>query len=189
MNKRITSISIFLTLIVSGITYAADASFDGVAEERPTLCSAADQGNLEQVIALLAAGANPDEKHMNDFSALHYAALRKNFAITQVLLDAGAQFNIVSNLGWTPLHCAALKESFEVVQALLGRGALHTISDTDGNTPLHIAVMCHNVKVIQAFLDAGADPTIKNRLGKTPLSCIQPGLPSEVYFALGMEKP
>lgn len=74
--------------------------------------------------ALLDAGANVNTRTSNDWTPLHYAALRKdNAAVLQFLLAAGADINARTSEGETPLDVATRKENWSAVQTLQDNGA------------------------------------------------------------------
>ena len=92
-----------------------------VTEERRTAC----------VRALLLAGASPSApitgRSGGHWVPLHDAAFLGLYTVCRLLLDAGADVNVLSNLGVndSPLHyAAALNRNQKVVALLLSRGAV-----------------------------------------------------------------
>ena len=92
-----------------------------VTEERRTAC----------VRALLLAGASPSApitgRSGGHWVPLHDAAFLGLYTVCRLLLDAGADVNVLSNLGVndSPLHyAAALHRNQKVVALLLSRGAV-----------------------------------------------------------------
>ena len=61
----------------------------------------------DAVVALLAAGADPNELGPIGRTALHWAVEFKRADITETLLDAGADPNHRDRNGWTGLMVAA----------------------------------------------------------------------------------
>ena len=61
--------------------------------------------------------------------------------IVSLLLDAGADLDIVDSLGNTPLHNAVLywPSTQQTVDLLLARGADVTLKNNEGSTPFHMA--------------------------------------------------
>jgi ankyrin repeat protein len=71
---------------------------------------------------LLDAGANPnDVTSSNNESALEWAIQAGNPLVVDILLDYGADINLVGLV--TPLIAAARKGDAEMIQLLLQRGA------------------------------------------------------------------
>ena len=92
-----------------------------VTEERRTAC----------VRALLLAGASPSApitgRSGGSWMPLHDAAFLSLYTVCRLLLDAGADVNVLSNLGVndSPLHYAvALNRNQKVVALLLSRGGV-----------------------------------------------------------------
>lgn len=98
--------------------------------------------DLYQVIALLQAGADPNEPaYAFGWTPLHYASARDiNAAIVRTLLSHGADVNASDDDAFTPMHRAAGDGAAAAVVALLGAGAEPDSVDAGGNTPLMYAV-------------------------------------------------
>ena len=74
----------------------------------PALWDAAMLGQTEEVVRLLADGADVQEENPTGHSALHIAVLQRRGGIVRLLLDGGADVNVhAANDGATPLHCGA----------------------------------------------------------------------------------
>ncbi|HXD18149.1 MAG TPA: ankyrin repeat domain-containing protein [Vicinamibacterales bacterium] len=114
---------------------------------------AASRGNVEDVRALLAGGADPfmtTEKgtlplHVASWGGSPYAGdwtedEKKNLLeVTRLLVERGSDVNSTGEHGWTALHGAAYKGVDAVVQFLVDRGARLEVFDEYGQTPLSIA--------------------------------------------------
>ena len=124
---------------------------------------------LGGIRALLDAGADPDtlldrDRVVNGYmSPLHYAVVMNERQIVKVLLDAGADVNLVDEWGKTPLHEAAFgtvrvkQPDAEIPLMLIGAGADVNARTDSNNTPLHIAAYAGHNSVAQALLRHGAD--------------------------------
>ena len=73
------------------------------------------------------------------WTPLHWAAWIGHQDVAKLLLDGGADLNMVTQHGGTPLHWAANNGRKTVVQLLLERGAWPNIRDQFGRTPLSYA--------------------------------------------------
>ena len=88
------------------------------------LLLACQEGHLEIVQALLAAGANLRARTLRGHAALHYASKNGHLGVVKVLLDAaGIEIDAVDNFGNTPLLLACSTGKLEVVRELLKQGA------------------------------------------------------------------
>jgi len=109
----------------------------------------------------------------NGRTLLHQAAGAGNAAIAKVLLDAGADAAVKTDLGHTPLYCLANEyksDGAELVRILIRAGA--KVDAADGVkrcTALHMAARRGNVAIAQALLNHGANAEARDSQGVTPL--------------------
>lgn len=90
----------------------------------PALYNSAQSGDTAKVAALLAAGADPNEKYGNvgDETPLHAAAVKGNLEAALLLIEKGADVNARAGAS-TPLHYSICSGSAEMVRLLLEKGA------------------------------------------------------------------
>lgn len=140
---------------------------------------------------LLNAGAvaNAAGKHRGG-TPLHYASdgsvgnpnwnPKRQIAMIELLLDAGANIDATDKNGATPLHRAVRTRSSEAVECLLKAGANPTLQNKPGSTPFHLAVQNTGrggsgsddarqaqEEIIKTFLNRGVSPKLKDAKGKT----------------------
>ena len=150
------------------------------------LLFAARQGDVDCAGLLLDAGADVDDVLPDGTSALTVAAHSNHPALVRLLLDRGANPNVIGS-GYTALHAAVLRGNPDSVRALLARGALvnsrvrHGTATTRGSrefflpdeltgaTPLWLAVRFLEGDIMRLLLDRGADPSLALRDGTTML--------------------
>ncbi|XP_015756351.1 PREDICTED: ankyrin repeat domain-containing protein 11-like [Acropora digitifera] len=84
---------------------------------------AAIKGDLEDVIALIKAGAAVDVKDNAGWTPLHEACNYGNLRIVQELVWSGANVNSLGYKAITPLHDAVINDHAKVVKFLLENGA------------------------------------------------------------------
>ncbi|XP_049853777.1 poly [ADP-ribose] polymerase tankyrase-1-like isoform X2 [Schistocerca gregaria] len=133
------------------------------------LIEAAKQGRVEELRALLEAGADIDGKDIYGRTALHTAAWNRHVEAVRTLLYAGADVSARDNEEYAPLHMAALGGSAAVVRLLAEFSADPNARDVWGWTPLHLAAREGQPEAAQALLDTGADSGAREHTGLTPL--------------------
>ncbi|XP_046983223.1 ankyrin repeat domain-containing protein 65-like [Schistocerca americana] len=146
-------------------------------EERDKLLLwAAQKGAVEELRALLMAGADVGVRDHFGWTALHRAAARGHVEVVRWLLRAGADVGAVEYFEQlTPLHLAAIWGHEYVVWLLLVASDppldcnYPDVVDTCGRTPLHWAAVAGNATVVSMLLEAGADKAARNNAGTTAL--------------------
>ena len=98
-------------------------------------------GYEDLVITLLDRGAQVNLRSRNALGVqpLHSSVANQRLAISERLLDAGAEVNSPQQDGITPLHEAADNGQAEMVRLLLRYGADRQARAIDGSTPLDMA--------------------------------------------------
>jgi Ankyrin repeats (3 copies) len=106
----------------------------------PALWTAASLGQPEEVLRLLAGGADIQEKGgRRESSALHEAIRGSHTQVVRLLLQHGVDVSIKKTDGVTPLHEAMRTGDREMVSLLLQHGADVTSKQWRWRKPLHIA--------------------------------------------------
>jgi ankyrin repeat protein len=129
------------------------------------LLSAARQGCVENVKALLAAGADPNatvkEFPFKGFGALGWAAAMDRGEAVEALIAAGADVNQKDGLGYTPLVWASMSERGDAttVKMLLAAGADPNVKGAFGETAASWAAK-KGATPIAAALAADARPAV-----------------------------
>jgi len=124
---------------------------------------------------LLDAGADIDAQD-DSGTALHRAAQMGEIAQTHLLIERGADVNVVAaRSGMTPLMCAASNPATEpeLLDLLLDADADIEARSLRGETVLFYAARSGNSRVVERLLERGADPCAKNDLGQMPLEVHQ----------------
>ena len=122
---------------------------------RTPLHYAAAEGRGDEVIRLLAAGANPNAQDDNGWSPLHFAAQAVSPGATEALLVAGADTKLRDSFGNTALSSAvfASRGDGSVIELLRRAGADPHAANSSGVTPLGLARTTGNYNVAQFFSD------------------------------------
>ena len=102
-------------------------------------------GRVEMAKYLLESGADPDTPSANSsgvrpiHSALAHRDPETSLAMARLLLEAGAETNVIQAGGWSPLHQAAAHGRRELAELLLAKGADTSATSDDGRTPAEMA--------------------------------------------------
>ena len=132
-------------------------SMPAAARVDPPLVDAARAGDVGQVRALLARGADADRPAPDGTTPLHWAADRDDLAAARLLLDAGARAGAANRYGATPLLVAATNGSGAMLDLLLAAGADPNAGLPEGETPLMRAARAGRVAAVRALLRRGAE--------------------------------
>ena len=130
---------------------------------------------LENVKALIAAGANVDGVNVNGETPLLIAVQRNDVELVKLLLAAHASVNIKSKNGTTPLTTVrpdSTRTDPQILSLLIAAGGAVNEVNQNGETPLMVAVSKqHNSTIVKALLEKGAGSSInaRNKSGKTAL--------------------
>jgi len=136
------------------------------------LHAAGENGRTEMVGPLLDAGANIDRAdYAATFTAVHHALAKGHFDTARVLVDRGADLNLLNEGGvfGSALHYAVYQNNPEFVKYVLSKGADVNLLSGQGYSPLHQAAMGDQPEICQLLLGAGADTAAQDEEQLTPL--------------------
>jgi ankyrin repeat protein len=130
-----------------------------------------DDDNEVVVAGLVGSGGG-------GLTPLVFAAREGDLESAQLLLDAGAPINEVTEYGWTPLLTAVNNRNYQLASFLLDKGADPNLANKGGWTPLYLATDNRNIEggdypvpkgdmdhldILQKLLEKGANPNGKVR--------------------------
>jgi superfamily I DNA and/or RNA helicase len=122
---------------------------------------------------IIASFEGIDGSEFGELTPLHLAAGYAPSENVKVLVDAGADLQMMPNWELTPLHFAACHGNTENINLLLDYGADLMEQSLNGNTPLHYAARDGTAAAITELLKAGADPRALNYSGETSMDLAQ----------------
>lgn len=127
-------------------------------------------GNNELFLELPSGEAKYYKEAVDAFPPINLAVENNCIDVVTLLLDAGADINIMGFDG-TPLHRAIIDNNYGIVELLLKRGADPNISVIYWGTPLHTAFLSDktDLKLIRLLFDYGADPNSIDGRNERPL--------------------
>jgi ankyrin repeat protein len=164
LRKRLVSslgLSVVGALFLSAALHAADAP----------VADAAMKGDKDAVRALLKSGNDVNAAQGDGMTALHWAALKGEAELAQMLVYAGANVKATTRLGgYNPLILAAREGHAEVIAILLASGADPKAATTSGTTALMLAAASGNARAVTMLVENGADVNAKESvMEQTPL--------------------
>ncbi len=143
------------------------------------LMSAVRRGKLEVARRLLEAGADPEVRNTEGWTANHEAAAGGRRDLLEILTAAGAELEVSDRAGRRLLHVAAGSPGvrtpaehrrIEVIDFLLDRGLRVDAGDHAGATALVVAASHARPRVVRHLLARGADANLRDAGGDTALS-------------------
>ena len=132
--------------------------FSGFATANQPVADAAQRGNFDDIVGLIAAGEDVNAAHADGTTALLWAAYQSDVEMVTALLGAGADPDAVNEFGITALMQAARQGDTPVLRALLDGGADVNTTSANGETLLMAAARAGSVDSVQLLLDRGVDP-------------------------------
>lgn len=153
--------------------YVNDKNNEGITP----LMLAAHKGHLDIVRLLLEKGALVNEKSsQGGFTALYGSIQNKHtpevqYEVVKLLLEHGAEVNIIDNDQKTPLILASQYSKFnKTTQLLLEYGATVNLQDKNGLTALMAAASVGNHEIVKLLLDSDPDTLdVQQNNGRTAL--------------------
>ena len=141
------------------------------AQAAAPIADAAMAGDREGVRTLLKKGLDVNAAQGDGTTALHWAAIKGDAEMAQMLIYAGANHRATTRIGaYTPLYLAARGGYSAVVAALLAAGADARALTTNGTTPLMIAAAAGDTRSMTSLIENGADINATDTAkGETPL--------------------
>jgi uncharacterized protein len=116
---------------------------------------------------------------------LHAAINAGSIDAVKMMLDRGANVNLVGEDGITPVMLSArltYRVGVKMTQLLIDKGANVNDKASKGSTPLMFGTLCvashyqdEYVKVTRLLIKSGAKVNVKNNKGDTPLSLAKSG--------------
>ncbi|KIW80446.1 hypothetical protein Z517_07062 [Fonsecaea pedrosoi CBS 271.37] len=160
------------------------ANINTMDESRCTVLHKAALNGRTEVTRILLAQNNLDVNAQDEDgqTALYGATVRKEEAIIELLLKAGAKITIETTTGDTALHQAASENYLQGVELLLGKGKTTTIKTSkeetallvndingQGDSVLHVAARHGSEDVVKLLLKCQVDTTALDKGQKTAL--------------------
>ena len=154
------------------------------------LRTAAEFGQVEVVTRLLEDSkldVDATDEHTGS-TALHQATRTDQLAVTQVLIDHGANWSRSDRVGRTALHYSMQGRGLRCLQSLLHQDADTSLRDLEGMTIWHMAAQEGNVQAVRMLLSGLVDSksalSLRTNDGRTPFLCASASASKEAMSLL-----
>lgn len=130
------------------------------------LNDAVHKNNYKKVIQLLTTNSYIDinEKDHEGRTSLIYAISQDYKALATILIEAGADINVVDKLNkMSPLHYAVMYNDLEMINVLIKRNANLNLKEEQGRTALHYAVFLGAWDAATCLMENGSDIYTRNK--------------------------
>lgn len=133
---------------------------------------AAALGDVQTIKKYLDSGADVASRSSDGFTPLHLAAFFNQPAVVSLLLDNGAEANVVAEnpSHVCPLHSAVACGATKIVKLLLENGADVNAAQQGGWTALQSAAKHGNQEMLELLLQHGANPEQTSDDGQTAIT-------------------
>jgi ankyrin repeat protein/serine/threonine protein kinase len=140
------------------------------SEGSPLIHELVMAGRKSGVSFLIEHGVSPNTLRESDrWTPLTVAVKIGERTITSMLLNAGANPNILDSRELAPLHSAAGDNDPQVIEMLIKKGARINVGDDDEFTPLHLAARDNCPDAVRKLIELGAVVNICKESNWTPL--------------------
>lgn len=97
------------------------------------------QNEIAAYLIRMGANVNLPSNNAYKVAPIHAAASTNNSRLVELLIEKGAEVNVMQASGFTPLHAAAFHGNDKMVLALLKAGANVHVKNQTGYTPADLA--------------------------------------------------
>jgi uncharacterized protein len=170
-------------LFINQPTIAAPMAIDSISiaqstEPTDNILDDIVSNRVDKLKEFLDRGGSPNRY-------LHAAINAGSINAVKMMLDRGANVNLIGEDGITPVMLSArltYRVGVGMTQLLIGKGANINARASKGSTPLMFGTLCvashyqdEYVKVTRLLIKSGAKVNVKNNNGDTPLSLAKSG--------------
>jgi ankyrin repeat protein len=118
------------------------------------------RADIASFLLTVCSGLRLEARDERGFTPLHWAALKGDLALVQVLLSADADVNAQEQTtGWSPLHCAVSEGHCDVMLQLVHADANVNVADSYEWTPIFEAASKLDASSVGLLVAGGANLT------------------------------
>ena len=168
MTRRVLALTLCFVILGATAAYAQTQ-----AEWTARLLAAAAEGDEDEILAAVAAGADVNARDAEKSTPLMllspHMLFGKERRIVEAMVKANVKIDAVNVDGTTALMWAASSGREGMVRLLLENGAKVDASDNDGWTALTYAASAGHWNAVKELIEAKANVNHKTKKGWTPL--------------------
>lgn len=127
----------------------------GSRERQMLLLLAVNNNDISMARTLLIPGFDVNFRDSNGQSTIHYAIIKKNTAMVDLLSGFGANLNALDKHGATPLCRAIENADIDMVRILIKNGVDVNAHEPTGYLPIHRAVQLGCKEIVTALIKSG----------------------------------
>ncbi|KAK8936575.1 ADP-ribosylation factor GTPase-activating protein AGD3 [Platanthera zijinensis] len=129
----------------------------GLISDRSSSCNISESENWASALNSFSSTSTTENKNEPDeifegFSLLHLACQTADVGMVELLLQYGANINVVDRKMMSPLHHCILRGRHAFTKLLISRGADPHTTDSVGKTPLQYAMETGNIDDEEALV-------------------------------------
>jgi ankyrin repeat protein len=129
-----------------------------------TVADAAMRGDRDAVRRMLKDGADVNSAQGDGMTALHWAAMKGDVPLAEMLLYAGANIKATTRLGgYTPMLLAAKAGDSKMLAALAKAGGDVNGTTSTGVTALMLAAASGNAESVRVLVESGAGVNVREK--------------------------
>jgi hypothetical protein len=156
LSSQLPLFLIFALIFPNSIFPSKNLSSEQKNNFNQELIQAVQDGNLEEVEALIEKGADVNVVGEGGMTALAWAVQLDDVAMAELLIEKGADLEKGAKEFKAPLHIAANWGKTEMAELLLAKKANINVRDRNGWTPLHWAAFEGGQKMVMLLVSRGA---------------------------------
>ena len=157
-----------LEVAKKAIEYGADVNKPAKNGMIPLNIATSKANELQlQIMMMKTMGLNTeDTKIQEELKDNLFREMTRAIEMTQLLIDSGADVNLLSSLGTPLMNAVTNVWNLDIVKMLIDAKADLNLTDKKGRTALFYAFASSNDEVVNLLIESGADVSIKDADGK-----------------------
>ncbi|CAG2232371.1 unnamed protein product [Mytilus edulis] len=177
-STNLTNVKFYCKPFTNRSTHPNKTDLDVLYQDKARIRSGQVYISVLILGSIAMTGDDVQQVDLNDCSPLMIACGKGHLTIVKLLIEQGADLNIIDNVGQTPFYWSCLGKTpldwscaggnIDIVNLLKDKGCdLHKPNST-GQTPLMEACGNGNLSVVELLIGKGDDINITDNKGQTP---------------------